>query len=316
MTNIDAEISRLSHKDVKIRRRAVRHLFEEDNPRALSGFVKLLNDSDFWFRNKSLDAHRKWAKTPDDLLPLMEGNKRLVGELLERIPAPEIASQLLDEEDHVIRSFAAKSLADSDNFHFRFSEDSHHSVRVVAAENSIDEIIISKLIKDKHSSVRKAAIATASEHKMQLSQETLESGLSSSDPSLRSLIASLAVGSGGEILEKACMDNNPKVRKSISDTLKKEVKQVDDRINSIAKFCPEIIVRWLRSRYDKQASSLRWEMIENISLNPRLRSKLIEQMDGRLDVDKERLTVISKDDAILVKIAAKNLLLSIDELEE
>ena len=108
MTNIDAEISRLSNKDVKIRRRAVRYLFEEDNPRALSGFVRLLEDSDFWFRNKSLDAHRKWAKNPEDLLPLMKNNKRLVGELLQRISAPEIASQLLDEEDHIYAALQQK----------------------------------------------------------------------------------------------------------------------------------------------------------------------------------------------------------------
>ena len=57
-------------------------------------------------------------------------------------------------------------------------------------------------------------------------------------------------------------------------------------------------------------------MIENTSLNPRIRSKLIEQMDGRLDVDKERLAVISTDDSILVKMAANNLSTSIDELEE
>ena len=151
---------------------------------------------------------------------------------------------------------------------------------------------------------------------MQLSQGNFESGLSSSDPSLRSLIASLAVNSGGEILEKACRDNNPKVRKSIADTLRSEVEEVDDRIEIIATVCPEIIVRWLRSRYDSKASSLRWSMIENTSLNPRIRSKLIEQMDGRLDVDKERLAVISTDDSILVKMAANNLSKSIDELEE
>ena len=91
MTNIDGEISRLSNKDVKIRRKAVRMLFEEDNPRALSGFVKLLDDTDFWFRNKSLDAHRKWANTADDLLALLENHKRLAAELLQRVDAPDIA---------------------------------------------------------------------------------------------------------------------------------------------------------------------------------------------------------------------------------
>lgn len=316
MTNIDAEISRLSNKDVKIRRRAVRQLFEEDNPRALIGFVDLLDDSDFWFRNKSLDAHRKWAKNPEDLVPLMKNNKRLVGELLQRIDAPEIAAELLDEEDHIIRSFAAKSLAKSVDLHPTFADDLHHSVRIIAAENSSDESLISVLIQDKHSAVRKAAIANAVEQKLQLDEKILISGLASSDPSLRSLIATLAVANGGKILEKACKDTNPKVKKSIADTLRNDVDKVDERIENIAKIAPDIIVRWLKSRYDQDSSELRWSMIENNSVNPRLRSKLIEQMEGRSDVDKQRLANLAKGNSILVNVAAKNLSASIDELEE
>ena len=116
-------------------------------------------------------------------------------------------------------------------------------------------------------------------------------------------------------MEKACKDTNPKVRKAIADTLRNEVTEVDERIDLIAKISPEIIVRWLRSRYDPKASSLRWSMIENNSLNSRIRSKLIEQMDGREDVDRQRLAIISEDDSILVKMAADNLCASIAELE-
>lgn len=315
MVNIDGEISRLSNKDVKIRRRAVRLLFEENNPRALTGFVKLLEDSDFWFRNKSLDAHRKWANTADDLLPLLGNHKRLVAELLQRIDAPEIALSLLEEEDHITRSFAAKSLANNEDLHSKFAEDEHHSVRIVAAENSLDEDLISSLIEDKHSSVRKMAISNAAKNKLKLSSETLEAGLSSSDPSLRSLVASLAVTSGGYILEKACKDINPKVRKSIADTLRMEVNEVDERIDLIASINPEIILRWLRSRYDPKSSELRWSMIENTSLNSRIRSKLIEQMDGRSDVDRQRLAIVCEDNSILVKMAAENLSASLNELE-
>ncbi len=315
MVNIDGEISRLSNKDVKIRRKAVRLLFEENNPRALTGFVKLLEDSDFWFRNKSLDAHRKWANSADDLLPLLANHKRLAAELLQRIDAPEVALSLLEEDDHITRSFAAQSLANNEDLHSKFAEDEHHSVRIVAAENSLDEDLVSSLIEDKHSSVRRMAISNAAENKLKLSPDTLEAGLSSSDPALRSLVASLAVDSGGYILEKACKDINPKVRKSIADTLRMEVNEVDERIDLIASINPEIILRWLRSRYDPKSSSLRWSMIENTSLNSRIRSKLIEQMDGRSDVDRERLAIISEDNSILVKIAAENLSTSLDELE-
>ena len=315
MTNIDGEISRLSNKDVKIRRRAVRMLFEENNPRALKGFVKLLEDSDFWFRNKSLDAHRKWANSAQDLEPLLENHKRLVAELLQRIDAPEIAMELLKEDDYITRSFAAQSLAKHEDLHLKFAEDEHHSVRIIAAENSVDEKLISSLIEDKHSSVRRMAISSAAKNKLKLSSQTLESGLSSSDPALRSLVASLAVPAGGDVLEKACKDNNPKVRKSIAETLRLEVTEVDERIDLIAGINPEIILRWLRSRHDPKSSSLRWAMIENTSLNSRIRSKLIEQMDGRNDVDRQRLAIISEDVSTLVKIAADNLSESLDELE-
>lgn len=314
MTNLNAEIARLTNKDVKIRRRAVRTLFEEDDPRALSGFVKLLDDTDFWFRNKALDAHRKWATSAKELEPLMANNKRLVAEMLEKIPDREIATKLFEEDDHVIRCFAAKILADSENLHTKFATDNHHSIRIIAAENSNDEGLISSLIDDKHSAVRKAAISTASEKAMSLDEEVLKNALNSSDSSLRSLIATMAVKSGGEILDIACRDSDPRVRKSIADTLREFVDKVDSRIEVIAENSPEIIVRWLRMRNDSESNSLRWSMIEDTSINQRTRSKLIEQMEGRTDIDTERLAKITLDDSSLVSMAAKNLEKSIEEL--
>mgnify|MGYP003682036373 FL=1 len=311
---MESEIARLSNKDVRVRRRAVRHLFDDDNPRALKGFIPLLDDNDPWFRNKSLDAHRKWAQRSEDLVPLLKNHKRIVGELLERIDAPKISRQLLEENDHIIRSFAARSLADVESMHDTFAKDPHHSIRIIAAENSINTELISSLISDSHSSVRKSAIATASREGLELSQITLDKGLSASDPALRALVASLTVKIGGEILEKACLDSNPKVRKSIADTLRIEVLEVDSRIDSVAEHCPDIIVRWLRLRHDKKASSLRWSMIENDKLNSRTRSKLIEQMEGRIDVDLDRLDDVSKDESPLVRIAAMNLSASVSEL--
>ena len=129
------------------------------------------------------------------------------------------------------------------------------------------------------------------------------------------MVASLAVTAGGDVLEKACKDSNPKVRKSIAETLRLEVTEVDERIDLIAEINPEIILRWLRSKHDPKSSSLRWSMIENTSLNSRIRSKLIEQMDGRNDVDRQRLAIISEDVSTLVKIAADNLSESLNELE-
>ena len=58
MTSVDTEIARLSHKDVRIRRRAVRTLFDLNSHCSLKEFIPLLDDSDPWFRTKAIDAHR------------------------------------------------------------------------------------------------------------------------------------------------------------------------------------------------------------------------------------------------------------------
>ena len=47
MAGIETEISRLKSKDVKVKRRAVRHLFEADVPSALKGFIPLLTTKIF-----------------------------------------------------------------------------------------------------------------------------------------------------------------------------------------------------------------------------------------------------------------------------
>ena len=70
MAGLESEISRLSNKDIRVRRRAIRKLFDDDNHLALKGFVPMLRDNDPWFRSKSLDAHRKWVKNADDLIPV------------------------------------------------------------------------------------------------------------------------------------------------------------------------------------------------------------------------------------------------------
>ena len=54
--------SRLFHKDDRQRRRAVRKLFELDDPEYLSGFIPLLNDEDSWFRQKAMEAVGRWLR--------------------------------------------------------------------------------------------------------------------------------------------------------------------------------------------------------------------------------------------------------------
>ncbi|DAC48456.1 MAG TPA: hypothetical protein D7H92_03255, partial [Candidatus Poseidoniales archaeon] len=59
--DIGRAMARLKHRDIRTRRRAVRTLFEHDDPNVLEAFKPLLDDEDGWFVSKALDAYRQWA---------------------------------------------------------------------------------------------------------------------------------------------------------------------------------------------------------------------------------------------------------------
>ena len=61
VANIQSAIAKLKHKDVRQRRRAVRILFDADAYESVEAFSPLLEDKDIWFRNKAIEAYRRWA---------------------------------------------------------------------------------------------------------------------------------------------------------------------------------------------------------------------------------------------------------------
>ena len=60
VVSVRVEVERLSHKAVRQRRRAIRHLFELNDPFALSGFLQFLDSDDQWFVDQSIEAIRRW----------------------------------------------------------------------------------------------------------------------------------------------------------------------------------------------------------------------------------------------------------------
>ena len=61
VANIQSAIAKLKHKDVRQRRRVVRILFDADAYESVEAFSPLLEDKDIWFRNKAIEAYRRWA---------------------------------------------------------------------------------------------------------------------------------------------------------------------------------------------------------------------------------------------------------------
>ena len=314
MATVEGEISRLQNKDQSIRRRAVRNLFDFDNPTALKGFVKLLTDKDQWFRSKAIEAHRKWAQNGDDIRPLMQVDKRIAAEILQTVRDIEIAKELFEDGDHIVRAFSAKILADDESLHQIMSEDAHHSVRSIAAEHTQDSNLVSKLIQDTHPSVITKAIRNASDLDLNLQDEVISRLLESNDEQLRGEASNFAIKKGGNLMILALKDNSPKVRKNISRLVKQKIIDVDERIELIASHSPEIIAQWLKGRHDKESNELRWKLIDNIEISPLIRSKLIEQMEGKTEIDMHKVKLLTQNSNELVKISATNLSASYYEL--
>lgn len=314
MATLEGEISRLSNKDPSIRRKAVRNLFELDNPLALKGFIDLLNDQDQWFRSKAIEAHRKWAKTSEDILPLLANERRIASELLQNIRDLDIARELMEDEDHIVRSFASKVLVDDVSSHKLISEDRHHSVRSNVASNSSDEMIIRSLIIDKHPIVQSKALENALRRNLDIEQSIITNLLESNDQNVRSIASIFALKIGGDTMKSALSTKDPKTKRAISKKLREMIVNVDNRILSISNDHPDIIVQWLKGKFDTKSVKLRWDMIQNSAHNSILRAKLIEQFEGKTNIDISMVKKLHTNEDDLVRIASINLSASYYEL--
>ena len=138
--------SRLFHKDDRQRRRAVRKLFELDDPEYLSGFIPLLNDEDSWFRQKAMEAVGRW---------LRDGQ----GEVVDML-----AKSTYVEQRVLATRLALRSGEGGGEVLLELCKDSVSSVRLAAwkARLGVDEegaaAVVAQALKSEDSDVRQAAI--------------------------------------------------------------------------------------------------------------------------------------------------------------
>jgi len=83
--------SRLYHKDERQRRRAVRKLFEVNDPENLYDFINLLDDKEAWYREKSMEAIVKWANNGDEkIIQKLSSSKHISQRLLAAKLSPRL----------------------------------------------------------------------------------------------------------------------------------------------------------------------------------------------------------------------------------
>ena len=139
---LKATIRQLNNKDVRLRRRAVRKLFELDDPTAIDAFIPLLKDRDEWFRGKALMAIQRWASMKDlDLAEELSGSEKSEERILACRIAPKVGKsserilkKMLDDEDNLVKQNAWKNIL---NLNEDYVEEAMKSVdvgiRVLAA---------------------------------------------------------------------------------------------------------------------------------------------------------------------------------------
>ena len=324
--SIQSAIAKLKHKDVRQRRRAVRILFDSDAYESVEAFSIYLDDDDVWFRNKAIEAYRRWApKHAPHLLEELANRSdidghRCVAAVLDAIPdskqAATLSRLLLDSSDDVVvrravnQLISAKEATNTELQRFQSSED--HVVRsyATAVNSQVSELLQS--LQDAHPDVRRQAASSLL--KMELNDvdsNSLQSAIEDDD-ALWKLAVPIALEHKHPHLANLMLRKNKSQRKFLVQSLKDAISDADDsRLRMlIDSNCTSIVARWLVGRNDVKSDELRNELLFDQRVDSIDKSRLLERLLHRqhepaIQTLAKKLLDESKDELVLS--AAQNL---------
>mgnify|MGYP001388471060 FL=1 len=326
---LDSEIARLKHKDVRQRRRAIRVLFDTDIPRALEGFVPLLNDRDTWFRSKALEAHRKWApKQGVESLRILATHSwldsrrcaaNLLGDFSE--DTTEIALLLIEDEDLTCVRKAAEALLkgkEAAKYSEAFQTHTDSAIRrfAVLSKGATTEHRAAAL-HDENQSVCEAALQAVVDNGESLSEDTMKEllmrGLNST-PMLTS-----AVENAGDVLINIAEKASGQTLKALVKELRSQCDSLeDDAVQLLIKHETYVVVgRWMQGKKSKEIDALRWKIIADESVSVIERARFIERLIGRcgeVEIAEENRRFLAECNEELLRISAENLSTASTEL--
>ena len=327
--SIRPALAKLNHKDVRQRRRAVRHLFELDDPEALEGFEKLLQDPDPWFRDKALEAIEKWAASKD--LALIEKLSKS-GENSRRLLAARIATRadgagrailetLSTDDEASIRlaAWTARISVDENSIPQALVVKDRAVRRAVAERVSrlenVDSSIILQLLDDESETVRTSAIGIIEADSSTLNEEIesrLNELINTSNGEVKARIASILLSSSPIQIDSWIEDSNTsfvnRFARSLRDTDWAAKEGMSDLLKSNAS--EMLLIRLLRGERSETGMILRNELLMDDSRSEEMRSQLIEDLIGR-PISESTLSLVeelAKSDLELISSSARNLL--------
>ena len=322
-------LAKLNHQDVRQRRRAVRHLFELNDPEALVGFEKLLQDPDPWFREKALEAVEKWAASKD--LSLIErlsnsnedSRRLLAARIAHRAgkAGQQILIRLTSDSEPKIRLTSWKARISLDEKSISEAlENEDRAVRKAAAERILSlgewkpEVII-QLLSDDSLAVRNIAIRIIEQRDF-VSEEKiihrLNDLINDSSGELKARIAGiLLVSSPNQVndwigdSDTAFVNQFSKILRDIDWTL---IENLPNKIKEVGS--EMLLIRLLRGDRSEIGKKLREELLRDNSRSETMISQLIEDSIGR-PIDESTLSIIEKlkdSESELISQSANNLL--------
>ena len=317
-----SHISQLSHKDIRIRRRALRALFEIDSPNNLEAFIPLLDDKDSWFRSKALEAHRMWApRIGIESLETLASHKsidarRCAANLLEKFDGDtsSIAKVLYHDDDNLCKIKASKALIKCDykgEFTSELINSENDKVKIIALSSKhISKEQLLSTLEGSSLSVKEKALNQLSIMSQTISDEKLSELLLEGVNPIA--IVPFSIDNGGKTMIELAENKDSKVRKSLVDKIKHDCESTDDDIIKllIKNRCFAVIGRWLQGKKDQSSDELRWQIIENEELDEIERSRLLERLIGRCnepEIVRKSEDLIQSTSSELLRITAQNL---------
>lgn len=303
---LKATIRQLNNKDVRLRRRAVRKLFELDDPTAIDAFTPLLKDSDEWFRGKALMAIQRWASMKDlNLAEKLSNSKKPEERILACRIAPKVGKsserilkKMLDDEDNLVKQNAWKNILNlNDDYIEEAIKSSDVGIRVLAVDKiqlmyKIDNDLIKKIFDDDSSRIRKKAINI-----LKSKPELYSSGefddviikIAENDNNIQidALIMLIESGERNELfIQKIPLwlenENSKMIKLVVESTENKDWGEIDWLINTIMSSSNDkLISRMLRRKKSIEADKYRKEILLDDDRNAILRSRVIEDLFGK-----------------------------------
>ena len=303
---LKATIRQLNNKDVRLRRRAVRKLFELDDPTAIDAFIPLLKDSDEWFRGKALMAIQRWASMKDlNLAEKLSNSKKNEERILACRIAPKVGKsgerilkKMLDDEDNLVKQNAWKNILNlNEDYIEEAIKSSDVGIRVLAVDKiqlmyKIDNDLIKKIFDDDSSRIRKKAINI-----LKSKPELYSSGefddliikIAENDNNIQidALIMLIESGERNELfIQKIPLwlenENSNMIKLVVESTENKDWGEIDWLINTIMSSSNDkLISRMLRRKKSIEADKYRKEILLDDDRNAILRSRVIEDLFGK-----------------------------------